>query len=169
MRHAKKLLVSAVLITACYLGFSSYTKIQQKKQIDRNIKMLPPFAFRLSGGKYTFTNADLAPRKHLLIAYFNPSCDHCQYMGREIGKKKSAFRDYQLLFVTLADDTAVARYRENYALTGDSNVVFLQDTKMEFENIFGAGNVPSFFVYNRDHNLVSKVLGAAKVDRLIID
>lgn len=169
MRHAKKLLVSAVLIAACYLGFSSYTRIQQKKQIDRHIKMLPLFAFRKSGGEGAFTKADVVPDKHILIAYFNPSCDHCQYMGREIGKRKSAFRDYQLLFVTLADDTAVARFRVNYALTGDSNLVFLQDTKMEFENIFGASSVPSFFVYDRDHKLVSRVLGAANVDRLIID
>jgi thiol-disulfide isomerase/thioredoxin len=167
MNHIKTLILVLVVATFCYLSFSSYKKVQQKKEIERSIQRLPAFSFQRPNQEAAFTNANLDPQKKTLLIYFNPTCDHCQYMTKQIKENKAKFGNHQLLFVTLADHKAITEFQTSYGLQDEPNIVFLRDTKFEFENVFGAGILPSFFLYDEKGTLVKKILGEVKIEKLL--
>lgn len=167
MKPVKIIIVGAALLAVGYLGFSSFNKIKKNKQIAENIQSLPAFSFQqqLSG---SFSNANLdANAERLIINFFNPECEHCQYMAGEIKKNKEKLSKHQLLLVTTADSIAVDKFNKTYGLNELPNLVLLRDTRYQFVPVFGSHIIPSFFVYDNDHRLVKKTTGETKIDNLL--
>jgi thiol-disulfide isomerase/thioredoxin len=167
MKPAKIIIVGVTLLAVGYLGFSSFNKIKKNRQIAENIQSLPVFSFeRQLSGQFSNTNID-ANAERLIINFFNPECEHCQYMASQIAKNKEQFSVHQLLLVTTADSLAVDKFNKTYRLSELPNVVLLRDTHYQFTPVFGSHIIPSFFVYDNDRSLVKKITGETKIENLL--
>lgn len=167
MKPVKILIVGAALLAIGYLGFSSFNKIRKNKQITENIQSLPAFSFEKQlSGQFNNTNVD-ADAERLIINFFNPECEHCQYMAQQIVKNKAALSEHQLLMVTTADSAAVDKFNKTYRLSELPNLVLLRDKNYQFAPTFGSHIIPSFFVYDNDHRLVKKITGETKMENLL--
>ena len=121
-----------IFLLLASIGFSTYVKIIRKAEAVQRSQTLPSFRFTKQQGGH-FSKNDIDPNaKRLILNFFNPGCDHCQYMAEQIQLHRSQFSETQLLLVTLADSAAVAAYARKYGLEHDKNIVFLRDSRFEF-------------------------------------
>ena len=104
--------------------------------------------------------------KHIIINYFNPNCEHCQYMATQYIKDSLKIKNFQILMITSADSSETAKFNNEYKLSILPNIVLLRDTNYQFQKAFGTGIVPSFFIY-KHNKLVKKIIGETKIDNLI--
>jgi len=166
MRKLRILLPVLVVLIIGFAGFSNYRHIRHKREMQRSIEDLPAFSFiRQDGGSFDNSGIDPAAER-VLINYFNPECEHCQYMAGEFVKNAGKFEKDQLLFLTTADSLSVEKFRKTYGLDRLPGLVLLRDTKYRFAGTFGVRILPSFFIYGRDGKLIRKIAGETKIDHL---
>ena len=165
----KKLAVTLILFVFTgifYLTNIIYKKIQKKESTEKNISALPFFSFLAIDSKL-FSNASIKDSTgKIIINFFNPECEHCQYMAKTYVRNTDKFRDITLLMITIADSASLAKFKADYHLDSISNLVLLRDPTFQFEKIFGSSVVPSFFVY-KDRKLVKKIIGETKIENLL--
>ncbi|MGB8194411.1 MAG: redoxin domain-containing protein [Chitinophagaceae bacterium] len=167
MKIAKFLIPAITLLAIGYLGFSSFQKVQRNKEIAATIQSMPAFSFTRQTA-VEFTNSDIdAHAQKLIFSFFNPECEHCQYMAGELVKNSEQFTKHQVLMVTTADSVAVDNFIKTYQLNKLSNVVLLRDTHYQFASTFGARIIPSFFIYDEHRKLVKKFTGETKIENLL--
>jgi thiol-disulfide isomerase/thioredoxin len=167
MRKAvQSIIVIAAFLLSTFLGISIYKKIIAKNIADKNTSTLPAFSFATVGNK-TFSNEDLSDtNSKIIINYFNPACEHCQYMAKSYVKNADKLNDISLIMITIADSSSISKFRNDYHLDSLHNITFLRDPKLQFEKIFGTSSVPSFFIY-KDRKLVKKIIGETKIENLL--
>lgn len=114
-----------------------------------------------------FSNKDLPnTNSKIIINYFSPTCEHCQYMATSFLKNKEKLKDVTIIMVTIADSNSIAKFNDDYKLNTLPHIILLRDPKFQFENTFGTSTVPSFFIYN-EGKLVKKIIGETKMDNLL--
>jgi thiol-disulfide isomerase/thioredoxin len=106
--------------------------------------------------------------KLIIFNYFNPDCEHCQYMVKSFFADKNKLSDVTIVMVTAADSTATARFYTDYKLNELPNIIVLRDPAFQFPKIFGTGIVPSFFIY-KNKKLVKKIMGETKIENLLTE
>lgn len=102
----------------------------------------------------------------LIFNFFSPTCQHCQYMATEYLKNKTQLKNINIIMVTVADSSSVAKFSNDYQLNTLPNIILLRDTKFQFYKIFGTATVPSFFIYE-NQKLVKKIIGETKIENII--
>lgn len=161
-----KYFIIYLFLFLCIL-FAIIIKIVEKKGPNTAKSIpIPKFIF-YNLGNSRFTNDSIIYKKnHLIINYFSPTCEHCQYMASEFLKDSQKLKDVQLLMITSADSASAAKFNSDYKLSLLPNIIILRDTNYQFQKTFGTGVVPSFFIY--EHNkLVKKVIGETTIENLI--
>jgi len=105
--------------------------------------------------------------ERVIINFFSPTCEHCQYMATQYLKNKAQLKDITILMVTSADSCSLTKFNNDYQLNTFHNIVLLRDTKFKIYKIFEITTVPSFFIY--DHQkLVKKIIGETKIENLLV-
>ena len=166
MRKFLKISVaSLVIIAILFLGLQITKSIERKAALKEQIEHLPDFSFRLINGN-SFTNIDIDKSNNVIINYFNPECEHCQYMASCYLKNAEKLKAISIVMVTTADSSSTERFVNNYRLNTIPSIVIVRDTKLQFDKIFGQSSVPSFFIY-KDKKLLKKVTGETKIENLI--
>lgn len=152
------------VITICCLLIAHI--INNKKQTESNINTLPNFSY-LTLQNTSFLNSKIDQKKpRIIINHFSPNCEHCHNMTADFIKNSKKFMNIQILMITSADSLATSKFNNDYKISLLPNFVILRDTNFQFQNTFGTGIVPSFFIY--EHNkLVKKIIGVTKIDNLI--
>ena len=156
----------AIGLTAILLAFAIVRKLHETNIIVQKTLLLPEFSF-LTLENVVFSNSGLpATGGKLIINYFNPDCEHCQSMAAAYVRNAKKLATVQLIMVTIADSASVENFKKMYRLGLLNQIVFLRDTKFQFEQLFGTSVVPSFFVYKKG-KLLKKVTGETTVDNLL--
>src|SRR5689334_21307901 len=88
MKPAKFLI--AILISFLSMVFFSPAAFSQN---------LPPFKMYRSD-KTVFNAAELPKTKPVVLIYFDPDCDHCQKLMKELFQKIDAFKKAQIIMIT---------------------------------------------------------------------
>ena len=149
------------------LFFSFYKKINQKLIAEKTINHIPSFRFtQQNGNAFDNKNPALQGNKTLLY-YFDPDCDHCQYMAQEILANKNKFSGWYVLMVSFADSARMQQFYEKYQLGEMKNLCMVRDKESQFPVLFGTSATPSFFVYDNQQNLVHKILGETKIEKIL--
>jgi thiol-disulfide isomerase/thioredoxin len=165
MKKSIKIILSLITLSALiFLVISIILKITSRNNIATKIETIPKFSFLTIDTKI-IANTDIV-KNNVLINYFNPSCNHCQYMATEIKKNISHFAGVELFMITGADSLATVQFIKAYQLENIEGIHVLRDTKDEFEAIFGTSVVPSFFIY-QNRKLTIKIIGETKIENLI--
>jgi thioredoxin-related protein len=158
-----------LLIIGLLLFFfnSAYKKIEQKKIIDTQTQQLPNFSFQTQDND-TFTTKNISNNfTKIIVNYYNPQCEHCQYMATQIKQNASKGSNIQWLCITSADSTSIHEFNKKYGLDQMENLVMLKDSHLQFEKKFGTAVVPSFFIYNQERKLIKKIIGETKIENLL--
>jgi thiol-disulfide isomerase/thioredoxin len=136
------------------------------RRIERSAQLLPFFEF-LTLENVVFSTKDLKKyNQKVIINFFSPSCEHCQYMAKQYLKNKELFKGVTILMITISDSSELAKFNKDYQLKFVNNIILLRDTKFQFFNIFETTTVPSFFVY-KNKILVHKIIGETKIENLL--
>jgi len=101
---------------------------------------LPGFSFySLDGKAFTASNLDLT--RPVFVMMFDPYCDHCQSQAETIAASAAEFKakGVQFVWVTLEPDAeAIENFKTKYfGETGLTDLYFLQDNDIRFEEYFG--------------------------------
>lgn len=159
----KIFLITFGLSLIAFLTFKILNEINRKNLINVKTQQLPDLAFlQLTGKQYLESKI----RKNVIVNYFSPDCNHCQYMTEQISKNIDSFYSVMIIMVTSADSASTNRFCNDYHLDKFKNIVVLRDIKNQFHNYFGTVTSPTFFIYN-DGILAKKIIGETKIENII--
>lgn len=159
-------IIVALSISGVWLGKKIVQTYKHKKVSEQQIQTLPHACFESLEGK-TICIDEFNPEKPLVLVYFHPECEHCQYEAQEIGQNTEAFSNCQLLMVTYDDSLQrVKNFCETYHLWEIDNIVVLIDAENQFKKVFGKAVVPSVYIY-KNRKLKKQFLGETKLETII--
>ena len=121
--------------------------------------LLPPFRVVTPQGK-SITNAMVPAGKHFFLMIFNPTCEHCEDVTRNLELSHNRFAPGQLLL------TATAGMMPYMELFGNTTKVFSYpnfnvgvDSSNLVDRIYTYGNLPQINVYSPAGKLVKTFNG----------
>lgn len=164
----KKIRIIGLILIFGFFGFLCFkitNKINQKKEVVKRTKTIPDFSFLDTEGN-VYTNKNL-PNKPVVFVYFNSDCDYCKSEATKIEERLEDFKDTQLVFVSFEEQQSIIVFAKEYNLYKKENVVFLEDKKGDFSQIFDVNSIPYIVVYDKDKNFVQKFKGATKIDNIL--
>ena len=166
MKIIRLSVIALLVLTALFFAFSSYKKIRVKEAATLNAKRLPGFQFTDLHGK-AYTRADVSSSTvQTIINYFNPGCEHCQYMAQSMAQHADSFSTTQVIMVAYSDSAEIAGFGKKYRLNKLRHLVLLRDGNHDFFRFFGTATIPSFFIYDQNSRLVKKYSGETRVENL---
>lgn len=161
------ILIFLILVSAlAYFGYKGVKKQIKNKEIIEKIKNLPEFSFARINGKQ-FNSNEIQEGKALIITFFHPNCEHCQYEIKEIVHNNKAFQNVNFVMISGASISKTKEFSENYHLEKMPKLILLRDANFQFEEIFGKASYPTTLIYNKNHKLIEKIIGEVKVEKII--
>ncbi|AYL97620.1 TlpA family protein disulfide reductase [Mucilaginibacter celer] len=154
------LIIGSVLLLVVILGYCSLRKVSNRELAARRGKPMPVLPFRFLSPLHSLEG------KPVVINYFSPDCDHCQYMATQMVKNKNAFKTCEVVMVTGANEGQTRAFITQYKLNELSFITVGIDTASRFFSLFGMADSPSFFVYSRQHYLQRAIAGETRIDSL---
>ncbi len=167
MRKIAKYFVIIILgFVVGYMVVLITDKYSEKKEAETRIQTLPDVVFTSVFGD-TINLLAFDQTQPLVLVYFHPECEHCQYEAQEIGQNATAFSNCQLVMVTYDDSLQrVKNFCETYHLWEIDNIEVLLDTENQFKKVFGRAVAPSVYIYE-NRKLKKQFLGETKLEAIL--
>jgi len=128
---------------------------------------LPPFKMYRSD-KTVFNAAELPKTKPVILIYFDPDCDHCQKLMKELFQKIDAFKKAQIIMVTFKPVDEVAAFEKLHNTQKYSNItVGTEGVGFYLRNYYGLVTMPFTALYDKNGNLKYSYRKETPVDDLI--
>lgn len=155
------------ITSIAFLLFKMYHKLEEKRAAEANTALLPSFTFYNQNGSLFQADSISYHNEKIVIGFFSPDCEHCQYMAGKIKMHNTNFAGIPILMITQADSLAVSQFATKYKLVNEPGIIFLRDPNYTFNQVFGPSIVPSFYLY-KNRALIRKIVGETKIENLII-
>lgn len=165
----KKIILSCLIIILGIIGCFGYrgiTKHAESKKIENSIQSLPAFSFYTLDDK-PFSRDSLKAGSSLIVFYFNPDCDHCQYEASQLVSHAEQFIGIPIMMVSTATTKEVKSFYDTYQLNKLPDIKMLLDKQSQFEHYFGKASFPTALVYAGDWQLKKKYNGEIKIEAII--
>ena len=128
---------------------------------------LPPFKMYRSD-KTIFSVAELPKTKPIVLIYFDPDCEHCQKLMKELFQKIDAFKKAEIIMVTFKSMEEVAAFEKQNNTQKHSNIVVgTEGTGFYLRNYYGLVTMPFTALYDKNGNLKYSYRKGTLVDDLI--
>jgi len=158
------LIILSGLIFLTFLSIFIVRILKVKANAKTNMVKLPTFCMdQYTGG--IFCSSEIKHHK-VLINYFNPDCEHCQYMATSFVALHREMNDISIIMITDAGIGPVDFFVNKYHLKDIAHLNVLIDKNYQFQKLFGSNVVPSFFLYY-DGYLIDNICGEIKISYLI--
>jgi hypothetical protein len=154
------LTITAVLAVLALLGYKTYRIQKIRKNALGSIQRLP-------GLPFYFPRPYDSAAKSLIVNYFSPDCEHCQYMATQIRLKRDRFRETELLMITPAGLEESQAFMKSYGLDTLAFIRLGIDTGLHFFKVFGSAVPPSYYLYDNSRHLIKSIAGETKIENLI--
>lgn len=170
MRKISKYLVISIMgFVVGYLIVQVANKYNEQKETEVSIQTLPKVDFTSVSGD-SINLQSYASGQSLVLIYFHPECEHCQYEAQEIGQNVIAFNNCQVLMITSDDSIPrVEDFCNKYHLWELENFEVLLDKQNRFKKVFGKAVVPSVYIYDKERKLKKQFLGETKLEAIIAE
>ena len=156
-------LFAVVVISFLAFGFVAITSHLSSQ---REHAEIPEFSFATLEGE-EFTKADLNGGRPVIFVYANAECESCEEAAALLAAHKDELKSAQFVMVFPNDVIEVERYFEKVREIHElDNFVFVIDPYKNFRQLFGPGDFPSFFVYDKDGNFVAMIAGLSDINIL---
>jgi peroxiredoxin len=168
-RIIKYLFILSIGFVAGYLLVHIINRYSEKKEAEIRIQTLPDVAFvSLAGLPVNLKSFDQS--KPLVLVYFHPECEHCQYEAQEIGQNAVTFSNCQLIMITQDDSLQrVKSFCETNHLWEVDNIEVLIDSDNQFKKVFGKAVIPSVYIYGTNRKLKKQFLGETRIDLILAE
>lgn len=158
-----------LLLAAMFYGFVSCA-VKEKKEppekiIEKQQNDLPRMTIHALDGTTLYVNK-LVGKKQILVL-FQPDCDHCQNEVKEIKKNVSAFRSYQVYFISAASSADVKKFSNDYNLSTEENFHFATVDVQSILDTYGQILAPSIYIYSDKGKLVSHFNGETNIETVL--
>jgi hypothetical protein len=141
-----------------------YANAQSDMIIGDGSQQMPDFRFYTLGGVEVNRNDLKFTNKCIIIAY-SPTCSHCVEAAKTIGDNWEEFKNIKIYWVTQAPKSKIKEFKDMY-FTDKPNCVFWHDTeRMMFEK-FVFPELPRFFIYNKNKEMVANMSGKYPLDMI---
>jgi thioredoxin-related protein len=130
---------------------------------------LPPFQMVLSTGKVFKASTDLPKRgKPLILIYFDPDCDHCQKLMKDLFKKINNFKKAEIVMVTFKSITELVTFEKKYSTHNYTNIITgTEGSFFYLRNYYQLVKMPFIALYDQNRNLRYSYRQETPVDDLI--
>lgn len=165
----KRILFVFVLILA--LGISAFlvtgiiSKTHRIKAVRERIKTFPSFSM-ITINDSVFESIRILKGPILLI-FFHPECEHCQYEIADLFKHWDFINDSQVILISNAEKRVQEDFFKKLKLNEYHNLSILIDKEYKFKDFFGTESVPTTFIYNRNLKLLKYFLGEVKMESVL--
>jgi thioredoxin-related protein len=157
MKTTKLFLIGSLI---CFLG----AVLTSSEAISQN---LPPFKMYRSD-KTIFSAAELPKTKPIVLIYFDPDCEHCQKLMKELFQKIDAFKKAEIIMVTFKSMEEVAAFEKQNNTQKHSNIIVgTEGTGFYLRNYYGLVTMPFTALYDKNGNLNYSYRKETLVDDLI--
>lgn len=171
-------------------GFSQRKKNKQKKlTLEEQVEIarqqqdaaLAPKPFTVIGARLPvfnvltsreqlFFDTSAAKNKPLILALFNPGCDHCLTAAKQFYEQRQKFNDATVLFVT--GNNLWGNLKEfmeigKIDLNGMDNFVFAADHSNVLKDLFEYSGIPQVMIYNKNKILTQKYYQDINIDSVV--
>jgi len=166
----KKLLKSTFILLftsiLLFLGYQIISRINYKKEVQKNIKTIPEFDYTDVNGK-NFTQNNLKKATPVLFIYFNTECEYCNIETKMIKDNIEKLKTIQLIFISFEEPEKIIRFAQTYQLLNRDNIHFLYDKQVSFATTFDVTALPTIVIYDRQKQLIEKIKGQVKIDHIL--
>lgn len=162
----KIILVASFICILAFFAFQIITKINHKKEVAENIKIIPKFSYKDINGGF-FTKQDLKINTPTLFLYFNSECEFCNEEAEMIKENVEKFQNFQLIFVSFEKPGLIQAFAAKHQLTFYDNIHFLCDNKVTFSTTFDVKSLPCLVLYDKNQKLIEKIKGQTKPENLL--
>ncbi len=105
-----------------------------------------------------------------MIVYFNSNCKYCQYELNLFDGSLSKFVNTQIMLLTPEEDLFADGKIDSWpALTNSPEVLWGIVNEKKFGDDFGSKNFPTIFIFNKYGSLCAKLLGEAKLEKVLAE
>ena len=163
----KRFLLSILCAAALLSGFMAVKTVERIRARQKvHLETLPKLPFFTLDDRPFDSTVFEGYKGRLILWFFMPDCEHCQYMAQELYRHAKALADTRIVMITVADSQSILTFDKKYHLDELGNVLLLRDKYLRFPGLFGTGAVPSFFVYSAG-KLTRKIAGETRVENLL--
>jgi len=128
---------------------------------------LPPFKMYRSD-KTIFNAAELPKTKPVILIYFDPECEHCQKLMKELFEKIDALKKAEIIMVTFKSIEEVAGFEKLHSTQKYSNIIVgTEGVGFYLRNYYGLVTMPFTALYDKKGNLNYSYRKETQVDDLI--
>ncbi|MDX9880766.1 MAG: redoxin domain-containing protein [Prolixibacteraceae bacterium] len=144
----------------------TYQAYQIRKGIEVRIQSLQHCCFKSLNDREICID-EFDPNQSIMIIYFHPECEHCQYEAKEIGLHANEFANVNMLMITPDDSLQrIENFAEENHLWELSNLELLMDAGDSFRKYFGTAKIPTVFIY-KNNKLLKKYSGETKIEAIL--
>jgi len=141
--------------------------MKQKYELRRTIEYLSDFCLPSVSDSTVFCSMQIAKDKPVILMYFHPECELCTLKMQQIQQVSKTYGDIQWILVSFAEKDTLIKFVETYQLTDIPNLAVLVDFQFTLHDHLHLANIPTIYIYDRRHRLVSIERGLAKFEKLI--
>jgi hypothetical protein len=165
----RKIILSTIILTififGLYLAIGIVRKIQNQRIVTEKIAQLPAFSFSTLSNEVF--NSEVISKGPVLVLYFHPECEHCQWEMGEIFKSQIPVAFSKVLLISSAQSDTILNFLRQFHYSDYPSVIPLVDSSYNFEQYFGSSMVPSSYVYDSDLKLIKFIRGEAKTEAIL--
>jgi thiol-disulfide isomerase/thioredoxin len=148
----KQIFLGVIVVLVMVLITGTILKVNRKKTLNSRIETFPAFEFKaLNDSSFSSDQIREGP---VVIMFFNPECEHCQYQISALIEKPEIFSTSLLLLVSNADKNSIREFAGANKLSELDGIKILVDDGYRFIDYFGTESVPTTFIYDSHLKLV---------------
>ena len=164
-RIAARLIIGVFILLGLLLITSIAIKVGKANETAERIRKLPDFSFStINRGLFNSGNIEKGP---LLITYFHPECEHCQYEISSLFESNIHEGNMKLVLVSYAGCSQLRIFMQQFNYENDTLLWVLSDTSLSFGEIFGTEVIPSNFIYDENLELIKVLKGEIKTETIL--
>lgn len=153
-------------ITALLIFFCS---IFTFAQTENTLKSIPEFSFVKMQSEGIFSSKDIKKGKQMLIVLYSPTCIHCQLALNHFSNNyEEHLKNTQIILVSEYEAKDAIPFLKEHAsnFVNNKNVELLYDSNYEFGPTFQPTSIPTFYLFDKDKNLVTIKKGSVEANQI---
>ncbi|HUW93121.1 MAG TPA: TlpA disulfide reductase family protein [Bacteroidales bacterium] len=160
-----RLIIATVVVVVLLLMAGTVARARKVNETAERVRTLPDFTFpTVEGGLFSSTEITKGP---LLITYFHPECEHCQYEISSLFESDLLDGNLKVVLVSYACRTRIKEFMQQFNTERDTLLWVLSDTSLAFREIFGTEIIPSNFIYDKNLELVKVLKGEIRTETIL--
>ena len=165
----KKILLLMVLVVfgaVSLLAYRTTVKVKKKQQAKELLASVPNIhLFDLDSSSFALIKTFRS--RSMVVVYFNPACEHCQYEAETISNNLDKFGNTDIIMISDENISAIRKFAADYRLDRQSQVNFYKiDPNLVFST-FGKYTVPTILIYDENGHLAKRFDGETKVEAIL--